>query len=683
MELTIYVVVCLAAILISSLVSSFLPRVATPLIQIALGIAIAVTPLVVDVQIDSDLFMLIFVAPLLFNDGRNSHKKSLWKNRWSILSLALGLVVLTVVAGGFFVNWMIPAIPLTAAFALMAALAPTDAVAVTALSGQIEVSNRQHTLLEGEALLNDASGLVAFQAAVAAALYGTFSVVEAAGSFVLVFCGGLLVGCLLMIGRFYLVKWLRSIDFDDTAFYVLLEVCTPFLVYMIAEALGVSGILAVVAAGLMHSYGSEKVNPAYARREIVSTSTWSVLVRVLEGFVFIFLGSQLPRTIANTWAAMPSIEGSMVLWALALTAFIMGVRFAWVYLVNSPARIAGQPRRARLSDKVRSASVITLCGPKGAVAIAVILSLPYALPGGEAFPQRDLLLFLASMVVILTLLATNFIAPLVSPREEETVVDVDALLEILRMVIVKLSGLVDEENADAVREVTDDYNKRIERLKRTHDVDDTSARMLRCRIAEWERENTIRRMDAEVTPAYVGYGSLLRISRKLEGSERGATFRYMRGVLKLRRLHRAERVRLNNRAAEMGVPGYQQRHEARRALWASNYAYVLGRLERSLSEVDPLSAESTEQVEDISAAIVFYQRKAQYMANRGIGGQLSTVAGRLTVDEARDEVETQALQFEREEIGRLYREGRISTATARRMRNNVAMMDLDVDIVTD
>ncbi len=680
MQLLEYVLLCLAAILISALVSQFLSRVSTPLIQISLGIVIALTPIIIDVTINTEIFMVLFVAPLLFDEGRNAHKKKLWEYRRPILSLALGLVVLTVVAGGLFVHWLIPSIPLPAAFALMAALAPTDAVAVASLAQQINMSEGQRINLEGEALLNDASGIVSFQVAVAALLYGTFNLWEAAGSFALAFFGGLALGALVMLGKFYLMKWLQRVAFEDTTFHVLLEIFTPFIVYLLAEALGVSGILAVVSAGLLHNYGARKINPIAARRDIVSSSTWTMLVFILNGLVFILLGSQLPETILRTWESMQSVDFSLAIWAIALTAFIMGVRFLWVYLVNRPPLKKGQARQARIRQKIQNAAIITLCGPKGAVTLAVILSLPYTFVDGSAFPQRRLLLFLASAVIIITLLAANFIAPIIVPkRVGDQSDDTEALIEILRNVVVRLTGLAQDHNRAAVQEVVYSYNQRIERAKRNASIEDEVDMTLRHHIAVWERRNTLRRMEEGTTSSAIGYAFLLRISRSLSGKMRQDETAYLWKYMKLRWSHRVER-RDENVKVRLGKR-FKERHNAMRELRISNFEYVVDRLEDMLDSYRILPFDEHMRVEDISAALIRYRRRLEVLYAMGSGSQFLNVTDRLTETEFRDEVESLALRIEREEISRFHKEGRINVATAKRMRANITMMELDVDAV--
>lgn len=209
-------------------------------------------------------------------------------SRTSILLLALGLVFITVAVMGYFLNWLFPVIPLAASFALAAALAPTDAVAVGALEQKVKIPHQTMQILEGESLINDASGLVSFQFAVAAMVTGVFSFKSAGFSFISISLGG--------------VKWLRRLGMEDVTLHMLIEILTPFLFFMAAEKLGVNGILAVVSAGIAHSFGYKKMNPEVAKLRVVSKSAWSVIIFVLNGLMFLLLGTQLPDIIQTIWS---------------------------------------------------------------------------------------------------------------------------------------------------------------------------------------------------------------------------------------------------------------------------------------------------------------------------------------------------------------------------------------------
>ena len=263
MEVLELALIVLACVIGSAVLCQVVPRLSLPLVQIAVGAVVALAvPAVRDVSISSELFLVLFIAPLLFNEARETNPRDLWENKGSILSLAVGLVLLTVLVVGFVLNWFVPSIPLAVAFACAAALAPTDAAAVGALASSVSLKRRQSTLLSGESLINDASGVVAFQFASAAALTGAFSALDAAEEFGRLFLGGIAAGVVVGVVGLYSMRALRRGGYESTTINVLYEVFSPFFVYLFAEWLGTSGILAVVAAGLIMADRSQRLTSA-------------------------------------------------------------------------------------------------------------------------------------------------------------------------------------------------------------------------------------------------------------------------------------------------------------------------------------------------------------------------------------------------------------------------------------
>lgn len=248
------VLAMLAAVVFSGIIVRALPlAVPTPLVQIALGAAIAVTTSHA-VRLDPEIFFLLFVPPLLFLDGWRIPKEGLQRDKGMILQLALGLVFCTVLGMGWFIHWMIPSMPLAVAFALAAIVSPTDPVAVSAITERVPISRRVMHVLEGESLLNDASGLVCFRFAVAAAVTGTFSLPDAALTFVRLAVGGVAIGAGLTLAVMYAKSWISQRFGEESGSQVLISLLIPFAAYLLAEHFECSGILAAVAAGIAMSY---------------------------------------------------------------------------------------------------------------------------------------------------------------------------------------------------------------------------------------------------------------------------------------------------------------------------------------------------------------------------------------------------------------------------------------------
>ena len=505
-EFVLIVLTCVAA---SSVIDKFVD-VSIPVIQVVIGLLVAlVLPNVQEVHLESELFMLLFIAPLLFNETRETNIRALLLNLNSILSLAIALVVVSVLSVGYALHLMVPSIPLASAFALASALGPTDAATVTALKSNIHLTHRQQTLLSGESLINDASGVVAFQFSVAAAVTGAFSLVDAAGSFTVLFVGGVAMGIVTGFAFSAINAMLGRLGYEDTVANVLYEVLTPFLVYLLAETFHVSGVLAVVAAGLVIALPRRQSNKAlFARQKLVSDSTWKVISFLINGTIFVFLGMQLPL------AVLPGTNGGLNILQIlgivvVITLFMHGVRFAWLYALETyklhkgghlctgkdavdsendlagsssdgekpdqplaelgseqtseqiAEQIAEQPKPTcaikpisiTSAELIKNVLVTTIAGAKGAVTLSIILTLPLTTQSGAAFPQRDLLITIAAGVILATLLLADNLLPVLS-KSPEADSDLPERLHkgeiaVLEATLGELRSMLQSENAKA------------------------------------------------------------------------------------------------------------------------------------------------------------------------------------------------------------------------------------------
>ncbi len=407
------VLILLMLVTVSRLLSRVVP-VPLPLLQIAAGALLAWPTLGMHVALDPELFLFLFLPPLLFSDGWRMPKRDLWRYRGPILTLAVGLVIFTVVGAGYFIHWLLPTIPLPVAFALAAILSPTDAVAVSAIA-QDRLPAPIMRMLQGEALMNDASGLVTFKFALAAAITGVFSLTEASLSFVLVACGGLAVGVALswLVGR--LRSWMITRGWDDPATHVVFMLLVPFAAYVLAESLRVSGILSAVAAGMMQSWVD--LLPRQTSTRLLRHSVWALLEFAFNGLIFLLLGLQLPDIVTAV------VHDEVTLWptlmwrcldVLAIFLVLAVLRYVWV---QSVWRLVAQLRRWRGRGDVslqlsgRSALLLTLGGVRGAVTLAGTLSVPLLISAGVKFPERDLLIFIAAGVILLSLVVASISLP--------------------------------------------------------------------------------------------------------------------------------------------------------------------------------------------------------------------------------------------------------------------------------
>ena len=493
------VLILLACVILSAVLDQVVRRVSLPLAQIAIGLVAAlILPAVNEVYIESELFLVLFIAPLLFNEAREANIRELWTNKGSILSLAIGLVLATVLVVGFTLNWIVPSIPLAAAFALAAALGPTDAAAVGALGSQVNLSRRQSTLLSGESLINDASGVVSFQFAIAAVTTGAFSASEAGRTFLVLFVGGIVAGLLFGFIATATSRILRRSGVENTTVHVLYEVFTPFIVFLLAEALDVSGILAVVAAGLVMSDRSPRlISTDLARQSMVSNSFWEVIVFLINGVIFVMLGMQLPQAVSPTFNGDFSFF-ELVGLVVGITFLVVLCRFLWIAAMELIHRDeeTGERGITHIRNALKNALVMTIAGPKGAVTLSIIFTIPYTLDNGVLFPARDFLIFLAAGVILLTLLLADTALPRLIPKDDDAAADDDralrrATIEVLERTIQKLRSWqvehADSEYAPALRLTIMRYRTRLVRERMELDQCGAALRELSDEVHEKQR----------------------------------------------------------------------------------------------------------------------------------------------------------------------------------------------------
>lgn len=381
-----------------------------PLVQIALGALVAAVANV-GVELRPEVFFLLFLPPLLFLDGWRIPKDGLRRDRGTVLALALGLVVFTVLGVGYFVHVLIPAMPLPVAFALAAVLSPTDPVAVSAIAERVPFPRRLMHILQGEALFNDASGLVCMRFAVAAALTGAFSLVDAFGVFLWLGLGGILVGAGATLGVTAGKNWISAHYGEEPGAQILISLLIPFGAYLLAEHLGCSGILAAVSAGITMSH-VEQSGRALARTRLQRTAVWDTISFAANGTIFVLLGEQLPRLVASVTLAEREAGRNggywLLLYVVAINAALFALRFVWVWLSLRYTMF----RHARTRPPWQLVAATSLAGVRGAVTLAGILTLPLALPDGSAFPARELAIFLAAGAIIVSLVAASIGLPL-------------------------------------------------------------------------------------------------------------------------------------------------------------------------------------------------------------------------------------------------------------------------------
>jgi monovalent cation/hydrogen antiporter len=507
------ILLLLLAVVVSGSIAR-VTRIALPLVQIGLGAAIVlVTGITVDLE--PDIFFLLFLPPLLFLDGWRIPKEDLVRDRAVILELALGLVIFTVVGLGCLIWWMIPEMPLAVAFALAAILSPTDPIAVQAIAARAPIPKRLMHILEGESLLNDATGLTCMRLAVAAASTGVFVLHEAALNFAWLALAGVASGVAVTLAISTAKGWISRRWGEDVGAQILISLLIPFAAYLVAEELHASGILAAVAAGITMSFtergggvGGQSLAMTRIRRGVV----WDTVQFVANGIIFVILGEQMPSIMARAAEVVAGTSRPEVWWlavyVFAIVAALAALRFIWVWtslkLTLFRRRHRGPPPKVGL----RLTLVMSLAGVRGAITLAGILTLPFVLADGSPMPSRNLAIFLAAGVIIVSLLVATIALPRLlknvelppepSHEREEDRGRVAAASAALRAIEDASHAMAEGKPnpdlySDIASRIMEVYRQRIETHTRTEEDDAVLAR----RIDDVERRLRLAGLAAE------------------------------------------------------------------------------------------------------------------------------------------------------------------------------------------
>ena len=475
---------------------------------------------------------------------------------------------------------------------------------------------------------------------------------------------------------------------------MVFEVFTPFIVFLAAEHFGTSGILAVVAAGLLITLLPQKPTPVAARLKIASNSVWETLVFVINGVVFVMLGMQLPKAIMPSWRS--DEVSSLLLCGLVLlvTALVVGVRFIWVLVME---RCDSSAKRHTGKQLVRDALVTTLSGPKGAVTLSIIMTIPFTLSTGEAFPQRDTLIFLASGVILCTLLLANFVVPVLAPKDdspdETEEQDVNAVtIDILKRVIRQLREQKTPQNESSTQIVIRQYSERIKRLRRQN----TSApRLVELRagaLAAQTRMVEARMQSGDLTREE-GSRELERLNSARRLLMRAHTRREKLGEVwsrvKVGVMHACRNLDRMVRHVVDDELQLERSRQLRIELEECALNYYLGRMDDADLEVADgagvLAAECRSTLSFLRAAnepaVLARANVAGSVIGVDAGGMRGALQSmdtqKIQVIKARvTDVEAEALRLELEEIQAMRDEGRLTRDVARELREEVYLLQM-------
>lgn len=377
-----------------------------PVLLIVAGIAVGFVPSIPNIDLNPEIVFLIFLPPLLYDAAFNISFQTFKTNINTISTLAISLVFITASGIAVVAHYTIPGMSWPLSFVLGAILSATDAVAAMSITKGLGLSHNTNTILEGESLINDASALVAYRFAVAAVTGAAFIFWRAALDFLILMGGGFLVGMLMGKVLAFVIKRVHQNNMVTISFMLL----APFVTYLIAEHVHVSGVIAVVILGLSIARFSAKVFPDHLKQQ--SKSIWDIIIFLLNGLIFILIGLQFPVVLKS----IPKDEvWPYVGYSFLITVAALILRLLRVFLQKSNLQNAFKKGKHKITEDAlldfKNSLIISWSGMRGIVSLAIAIGLPATLADGSAFPQRNAIIFISVVVVLFTLIGQGLSLP--------------------------------------------------------------------------------------------------------------------------------------------------------------------------------------------------------------------------------------------------------------------------------
>jgi monovalent cation/hydrogen antiporter len=439
-------------------------RIPYPILLVLAGIGIGLVPGLPPIQLNPEIVFLIFLPPILYAAAWTTSWPDFKKAKRPITLLAIGCVIFTTCAVAYIAHLFIPDLGWPEAFVLGAIISPPDAVAAAAATKGLGIPKRVVTILEGESLVNDATGLIAYRYAVAAVVTGSFELWEAGVQFVIVAVVGILLG--LLIG--FIFKWIHKLTPHNPTTDTTLTFLAPYVSYLLAESIHVSGVLAVVAAGLYMSWNSSEIFSQQTRLQ--ASGSWNTVIFILNGIIFILIGLQLPEIMRNIEGH--SLSEMLKYGAIVSLAVIIG-RIIWVYPGAYMPRWMFRSIRERETTTFGLVSIVAWSGMRGIVSLAAALALPLTIEGGKPFPHRNLIIFITFCVIFSTLVIQGLtLRPLIrwfgiKPDNKEHELEQNARMTIASHIIEHIEENYSLALSDEVlNQIKSKYEIRIQRLRK-------------------------------------------------------------------------------------------------------------------------------------------------------------------------------------------------------------------------
>ncbi|WEV60490.1 sodium:proton antiporter [Streptococcaceae bacterium ESL0729] len=650
----------LLALILSNIINRVFPKIPLPFIQVVFGMLLAFFGADGILKFDPELFLAFGIAPLLFREGEEADVPGIMKHAKTVLVLVLAVVFITALVIGYVTHSFFPAIPLAACVAIGASLGPTDAVAVSSLASRFDFPKRIRNILSGEGLLNDASGIIAFQFALLALTTGKFSLANASLQFVISALGGAIIG--------YLISWLNStvlslmedVAAQDVVGYLLLELIMPLMAFSISELVGVSGIIAVVVAGIMQAAGFKKITLFDAQINRVSSTIWDMIVFILNGVVFLFLGIEL-ESIALPVLKNNTYSNSKLLVIIVILTLVL---FATRYIILSIFYKLVSIKRKQPFERYKSdINLLTFAGVKGTVSIATIMLIPQAIA-----QKYNMMIFTTAGVTLLSFLSGIIILPLIAPKKERKV-NYFSQISILNDVVEALQeDLAKSRSKDGYYATIDNYTNRIQQLilmqeseEATQDFNDLQ--LMALRIEEDSLDRAYSDGDISIYTYRVYHGYLKELERSIKHSLVSSLTFALTILFRSVHLAVAEIIHLGRpkkKPSKVQSISPEVKQELK-DLYLANTELILSALYNLTDIYDPYL---------INLLTANRLRSAEIVAEGDFTKRLISRYKPNNIDEM-----TRGYYLERKIIAEYEDRGEITSAKARKLRNNVNILE--------
>ena len=434
------IILLLAAVVVANVIHLLWPVLPLAIYQIVAGVILAVIPDLQTFHLDPEIFMLLIIAPLMFNDGQNTSSKLLARGLSRTMSMAVYLALFTVIILGTGLHVSLPnSFSWPVAFMLAAIITPTDAVAVKSLTTDVEMPQNVNLTLEHESLFNDASGIVLFSLAETALVSGKFSIAHGVWTFVYVFFGGIIFGIFLGSLLINLRMRLMSQHVDIAPIVIPINIMTPLVVYWLAEELHLSGILAVVAAGIMHSILYDRLHLTSTKIQIATTTIWTIIADALNGLVFVFLGLSLPSVLGH----MKQLQTvKILLIALILYVVMTALRYCW-----SEIGLVRLHSKALKQNSQHDSLLLAIGGVHGTITMAMAFAIPM-LVNEDQQAMRNALILIAAFVILISLIVGTIAFPKLLPQKQASYSRAEFQKALTATVQYAITELTNSDRAD-------------------------------------------------------------------------------------------------------------------------------------------------------------------------------------------------------------------------------------------